>query len=146
MAFAQTKAMLGVLPFNLHLGLEIREEAGKSVVWMPDTAPLKNHIGTQHAGALFTLGEAASGAAVLDAFVDLLASATPLAKTATIEYKKVARGPILARGALAEPADAIRARVEAEGKTVFDVNVVLSDEAGVEVVTMRVSWHLRKNA
>ncbi len=145
MGFQETKSMLGVLPFNVHLGLDIREEGGKSIVWMPDTAALKNHIGTQHAGALFTLGEAASGAAVLDAFLDLLATATPLAKTATIEYKKVARGPITARGTLAEPADAIRARVEAEGKTVFDVNVALSDESGLEVVGMKVSWHLRKN-
>src|SRR4051812_29816381 len=114
------KAMLGALPFNRHLGLEI-VDAG--VVVLPEGDHLKNHVGTQHAGALFTAGEAASGAAVIGALGDLLGTATPLAKEASIAYKKMARGRITAKASLGEPAEGIRERLARDGKTVFEVGV-----------------------
>ena len=61
---------------------------------LPDRAELTNHVGSQHAGALFTVAEAASGAAFLGAFADRLAEVTPLARSAEISYEKIAKGPI----------------------------------------------------
>ena len=49
------------IPFNRHLGLVVQEVApGRGVVTLPDDAALHNHVGSQHAGALFSAGEAAS--------------------------------------------------------------------------------------
>ena len=44
---------------------------GRGVVTLPDDERLHNHVGSQHAGALFSAGEAASGGAFLGAFVAL---------------------------------------------------------------------------
>ncbi len=125
------------LPFNQKIGLV----ADDGRVQLADDPTLKNHVGTVHAGALFTLGEAASGVAIVDAASAL--SAVPLAKGATIAYRRPASGRIRASAKLAEDFEAVRARLVADRKTVVDVKVVLTDDAGTEVAEMTVTWHLR---
>ena len=66
----------------------------------PRTDHLHNHVGSQHAGALFSAGEAASGAAFVGAFAERLGDITPLARSAEITYLKLAKGPITATGTL----------------------------------------------
>ena len=56
------KQMSETLPFARLLGISIdRIGPGTAEVSMPDDAKLHNHLGTPHAGALFTLAETASG-------------------------------------------------------------------------------------
>jgi uncharacterized protein (TIGR00369 family) len=144
----QLKGMLSqVVPFNRHLGLEVLDVGeGMATVRLPEEPHLLNHVGTQHAGALFGVAEAASGGAMLGAFSDLVGKVTPLARRAEIVYLKPARGPITASAALAEEQDAIRTRLEADGKSDFPVKVSLEDGAGLVVAEVTVSWHLRANS
>lgn len=132
------------VPFNQHLGLQVLHVgAARGEVLLPERPELSNHLGTQHAGALFSAGEAASGAAMAGAFADLLTDLTPVARGVDVRYLKPARGPVTARAALAEPAEGVRARLRADGKAEFDVEVSLRDAADVEVAQLRVRWHLR---
>jgi len=65
--------MMDTLPFVRLLGIRIDEiGSGTSKVSMPEDPKLNNHLGTQHAGALFTLAETASGAAMAGGFADLI--------------------------------------------------------------------------
>jgi len=128
------------LPFVRHVGLEVAEEGALAIRSSP---LLENHIGTLHAGALFTLGESASGVALARALAEGLGSVVPVAKNASIAYRKPARGRIRAIGTLAETSDAIAARVGKDGKTTFDVLVTMKDDGDVEVATMSVTWHVR---
>ena len=51
------------IPYNNHVGLEYVEVAtGKGVVRLPDAENLKNHVGSQHAGALFSPARPPPGA------------------------------------------------------------------------------------
>src|SRR4051812_49702827 len=105
------------IPFNRFLGLVVEEVApGRGVVTLPDDERLHNHVGSQHAGALFSAGEAASGGAFLGAFAEHLGSLTPLARSASIDYRKIARGPITAVGSLSGDVDALLASIESEGR------------------------------
>ena len=53
------------IPFNQHVGLEMVEVGdGVGVVRLPEGDHLLNHVGSQHAGALFAAGEAASKAGI----------------------------------------------------------------------------------
>jgi acyl-coenzyme A thioesterase PaaI-like protein len=134
------------IPFNKHLGLEIVEVAdGSGSVRLPDDPALLNHVGTQHAGGLFTAAEAASGAAFVGAFAERLGEITPLAKSASIDYRKLAKGPILATGTLSEDKAALLDRLDADGRVEFTIDVSLEDENGLEVATVTVTWHVRKN-
>ena len=44
--------MAQAIPFNTHVGLEVVELGpGRGVIRLPDRAELRNHVGSQHAGA-----------------------------------------------------------------------------------------------
>ena len=131
--------LVSALPFCSHLGMQ----PAPSGVTLPDTPELTNHIGTVHAGASFTLGEAASGAAAMRDLPQVFGGLA-VVKTASIAYKKPAKGAISAKGSLAEPAADLLARLEADGKLSFDVLVSLEDAVGVEVATMTVTWYAKR--
>ena len=134
------------IPFNRFIGLSVEEVAdGRGVVRLPESDDLHNHVGSQHAGALFTAGEAASGATFVGAFAERLGEVTPLARSASISYLKLAKGPITATGSLGEAKQSLLEKLDADGKVVFPVEVALTDEEGTKVAEMTVEWHVRKN-
>jgi acyl-coenzyme A thioesterase PaaI-like protein len=101
-----------------------------------------NHIGTQHAGALFTLGEAASGAAMAGVFAALLLEIRPVAADAAIRYLAVAKGPVRAEASVSDDPDALLNALKTDGKTVFRVRVNMTGEDQVKVAEMTVDWHV----
>lgn len=135
------------IPFNRHIGLEVAEVGdGRGAIRLPDDDRLHNHVGSQHAGALFSAGEAASGAAFVGAFAEHMGGITPLARNAEISYLKLAKGPITATGTLGAAKQDLLARLEADGRVEFPVTVELTDAGGRKVAEMTVHWHVRKNA
>jgi acyl-coenzyme A thioesterase PaaI-like protein len=135
------------IPYNRFLGLEVAEVGdGRGATRLPDDEHLRNHVGSQHAGALFSAGEAASGATFVGAFAERMGEITPLARTAEISYLKLARGPITATGVLGGEKPTLLERLDADGKVEFPVEVQMTDGDGNTVATMTVHWHVRKNA
>jgi acyl-coenzyme A thioesterase PaaI-like protein len=134
------------IPFNVHLGLEtitVAEDHG--VVRLPDDERLRNHVGSQHAGALFAAGEAASGAAFVGAFLDIMAEITPLAESAQIAYKKLAKGEIAATARFTENADTLKTKLSEDGRIRFLVEVEMTNGDGIVVAEMTVNWYVRRN-
>jgi acyl-coenzyme A thioesterase PaaI-like protein len=143
---AIAQGMTQAVPFAGFLGLEITHvAAGESTVLLPERVELTNHVGSQHAGALFTAAEAASGAAFVGAFAERMGEVTPLARAAEISYEKIAKGPIEARAKLGVPAADALATLDAEGKVVFPCEIELADASGQRVATATVQWHVRLN-
>lgn len=135
------------IPFNVHVGLEtVTVAPDHGVVKLSDAPNLHNHVGSQHAGALFSLGEAASGAAFVGAFVELMGEITPLAESAEIAYRKLAKGAITATARFAEDRDALIARLNEEGRIRFPIAVEMTNADGVVVCEMTVNWYVRRNA
>jgi acyl-coenzyme A thioesterase PaaI-like protein len=138
------KGLSEAVPFTGTLRIEYLElTAERAVLRLPDAPNLHNHVGGPHAGAMFTLGESATGAIVVGSFADLLGSYTPLAAGAQIRYRALAMGPVTAEATLARPAADVRADLERDGKARFDVDVVLRDEAGATTGEMTVTWAFR---
>ena len=134
------------IPLNAYLGLEVSEvTANSGAVLLPDDERLRNHVGSQHAGALFTAGEAASGAAFVGAFAERMGDITPLAESAEIAYRKIARGPITATGTFASDVDELFAELDEEGRVRFPVEVSLTNAAGDVVAEMTVQWYVRRS-
>ncbi|MER7504014.1 DUF4442 domain-containing protein [Nonomuraea pusilla] len=144
MSFDVGAFLLQSVPFARTLGVVFDEVAdGRATCRLPDRPDLRNHVGGPHAGALFTLAESASGAAMLSALGDQLARAVPLATTATIAYRKLAKGEISARARLLADRDQVLAVLDARERPEFDVAVDLLDGDGVVVSSMTVTWTLR---
>jgi len=141
---AIAKGMAMAVPFAGHLNLEITEiTAGEAKVVLPRRQELTNHVGSQHAGALFTVAETASGAAFVGAFAIRMGEITPLARSASIDYLKIANGPITATATLGIEAAEALATLDAKGKVEFPCEVTLADESGTKVATATVNWHVR---
>ena len=111
---------------------------------LPDNPELHNHVGSQHAGALFTVAETASGAAFVGAFAERMGEVRPLARSAEISYDRIAKGEITARARLGVPAEEALATLDADGVVEFPCEIELSDGAGEKVATATVRWHVRK--
>lgn len=143
---AIAQGMTQAVPFAGHLGLEITSVGeGEAVVRLPERPELNNHVGSQHAGALFTAAETASGAAFVGAFAERLGEVTPLARSAEISYLKIAKGPIEATARLGVPATEALSTLDAEGKVEFPCEVELADGSGLQVAAATVRWHVRLN-
>jgi uncharacterized protein (TIGR00369 family) len=143
---AIAKGMTMAVPFAGTLGLEITEMSeGRAVVLLPERQDLTNHVGSQHAGALFTAAETASGGAFVSAFAERMGDVTPLARSAEIAYEKIAKGPIEATATLGVGKDEALATLDADGKVEFPCQVELTDQAGTRVATATVAWHVRLN-
>lgn len=135
--------MMDTLPFVRLLGISIDEiGAGTSKVSLPDDPKLHNHLGTQHAGALFTLAETASGAAMAGGFAELILGLRPVAKESRIAYQKVARGATRAEGRVPGDLAALKAQLAQDGKVAFPVEVDIFDSEGTLAAQVTVDWYL----
>ncbi len=118
----------------------------KAVLALPDQSEYHNHVGGPHAGVMFTLGESASGAVVLAAFGDQLGRAVPLAVSAEIAFRKLARGPVTATATLGRPIADVVAELDAGERPEFPVAVAIQREDGAVTGEMTVVWTLRPNS
>jgi acyl-coenzyme A thioesterase PaaI-like protein len=134
----------GAVPFARHAGVKLTHvEEGLARAMLEQTSSSVNHIGTQHAGALFTLGETASGGAMAGVFADRILSVRPIAGEAQVRYTRLAKGLIMAEARVVGARDVLIATLERDKKVAFDVTVAMSDAEGKEVATMRVSWTVK---
>ena len=86
------------VPFARHVGVELLEIGdGTASAALEQREDVSNHIQSMHAGAMFTLAEAASGAALAGAFGPAILQLRPVAKTADIAFRKVALGRLTAQ-------------------------------------------------
>ena len=133
------------IPFAAETGAEVVEvRAYGAKARLAKTDKVLNHIGTIHAGALFTLGETASGAAMSGLLADMILELRPVAAEASIQYIKTAKTDLTAHAKASIPAQQALAALEADGKVQFDVRVSIRDTEDVEVATMTVAWHVKK--
>lgn len=135
-----------LVPMVGTLDIEFLELAPRrAVLRLPNNPAYHNHIGGPHAGAMFTLAESATGALVLGNFGRVLDRATPLAVSASIRYKKVAMGSLLAEALLHDdPAD-IEAALAAGERPEFPIIVTLAMEDWTVTGLAEFVWTLRPN-
>jgi acyl-coenzyme A thioesterase PaaI-like protein len=134
------------IPYNVHLGLKtVAVGPDHGVVTLPDVETGHNHVGSLHAGALFSAGEAASGAAFVGSFLEQMGEITPLAESAEISYRKLAKGEITATGRFTEDSAALIEELKREGRIRFPINVALTNADGTLVAEMTVNWYVRLN-
>ena len=144
---AIAKGMAVAVPYIAHMGIEVTEMSeGEATAVLPDRPELHNHVGSQHAGALFGVAETASGAAFVGAFAIRMGDVTPLARSAEISYVKVARGRVEAKAKLGVPAAEALATLDKDGRVDFSVEVEMTDGEGETVATATVDWNVRLKA
>jgi uncharacterized protein (TIGR00369 family) len=134
------------VPFADHVGIELDTiDPGRAIARLPERLDSTNHIGSVHAGALFTLAEAASGAAMAGALAPVLLAVRPVTSRAEIVYRRIARGPLEAIAEVSTPADDLLAELAANGHCQFPVTVSVQDADRTEVASLTVEWHVKRS-
>jgi len=137
------KQLADSVPFAKHCSVELQSIGdARAEARLPERPELMNHIGSQHAAAMFALAETASGGAMAGAFAPILLTVRPVAAEARIQYLKVAKGPLTALATIEEDGATLRARMETDGKVRFPVRVDIRDQAGESVAAMTVEWYV----
>ena len=145
---AIAEGLISTVPFARTVGIEIVDvvvdgDDVRAVATLPDEERLHNHVAGPHAGALFALGETASGAVVMAAFGPHLALGTPLAVRSDIEYKKLALGPVRATARLGRRVEEVLAELRAGERPEFPVAVEITRADGAVTTEMTVVWTIR---
>ena len=142
--YEMIKAHLGqAVPYATHTGVELLEVGdGVATARLAQRVETENHIKGQHAGAMFTLGETASGAAVAGALAPVILQMRPVAAMAEITYRKFAQGTLTATARTSLAGADLLATLNAEGKVAFDVLIDIRDAEDETVVEMTVNWHV----
>ena len=142
--------MLDLVPFARTLGIAVIEVAQdtdgltRAVAELPDAQAVHNHVGGPHAGALFSLGETASGAVAMASFGEHLHRGVPLAVRADIAYRRVAMGTVRATARLLRPVADVLAELEAGQRPEFAVSIEIATVTPVVVTAeMTVVWTIR---
>lgn len=152
MVFEAIRRQIGrSVPFARLLGIEVECVDGQHArTRLAARGELGNHVGTVHAGALFTACEAASGAALAGAMAELIMRTRFVVRDAQVEYLRPAKGDVLARARLADEAAAVLQALRRDGRAdvAVDVSAVTLDADGAETLVARASfnWHLRLQA
>ena len=131
------------IPFAAHTGVQITSVGdGVAEAILPATAETCNHIGTPHAGAVFTLGETASGGAAAGALAPVILQSRPVAAEARISYLALAKGQLTATARTSIPGAQALETLNTQGRVKFDVIVDITDKTGTKVNEMTVAWHV----
>jgi acyl-coenzyme A thioesterase PaaI-like protein len=135
------------VPFNLHNDVRIREVSARcGIAELPDAEHLKNHLGTQHGGALFAAGEAAAGAAYVGAFSEHLGEIRMNAQEAHITYIRWAEGSITAKSSLKQRRREVLDALRANGRVDLPMACTLYDAENRVVAEMTFRFLLKRLA
>jgi thioesterase domain-containing protein len=151
MLFETIRRQMGrTVPFARMVGIEVTSlDAAHGLTRIAADERLRNHVGTVHAGALFTVCEAASGAALAGAMAEVIMQVRMVVRDAQVEYMKPARGEVRATAHLVEEGEAALEALRRDGRTdvAVDVSAVCRHDDGTETLVARASfnWHLRSN-
>jgi uncharacterized protein (TIGR00369 family) len=145
--FALVLAGMGsAVPFASHAGVELVSiEDGAATAVLPELSHALNHVRSIHAGALFTLAETASGAAMAGAFAAVLADVRPVVSDAQIFYARPAKGPLRAIATLEGGAGPVRKMLAEHGRVDFMVQVDVVDSSDRTVATFSATWVVQRN-
>ena len=132
------------IPFVKHLGIQQQDDR----LWLhPDTV-LQNHIGTLHAGAIYTLAETASGMALTRDFPELTDKVTALLRSSEIRYKSPAKTMLYATAQIDKTeAKTFLHRLKKRGRASINVHVtVKGEENDITVMEGVFGWFVALDA
>ena len=131
------------IPFVKHLGILQQDDR---LCLHPDTV-LQNHIGTLHAGAIYTLAESASGLCLQQTFPKLADKTFGMLRESSVKYKHPAHGTIYAQALLAEDEkQRFLSRLQRKGRATLTIEVTLYNEPQKVVMTGSFVWYVQMRA
>lgn len=130
------------VPYNRFLGIKPSARAGY-ILELADKDYLLNHLGTMHAGALYSLAEATSGEFLLRQFRNSQPDIIPVVRKADIKYSRPGESVVYSTAVFAEnSAEEVYAGLKERGKAIVKVKVELYNETDEKIAISTIHWFL----
>jgi acyl-coenzyme A thioesterase PaaI-like protein len=129
------------IPFVKYIG--IKEE--ESQLSLSPMLEVKNHIGTIHASAQFTLAETQSGLFLQEEFKDLEEEVLPLLRSSSVKYKAPATTTLRAEATINDEVKSkFMEQFSRRGRATITVDVKLIDVENVVTMVGEFVWFIQK--
>ncbi|PZQ45830.1 MAG: hypothetical protein DI551_06335 [Micavibrio aeruginosavorus] len=131
-------------PFNAHLGGKMLEWSdNRCVIAVKRKRGVRNHVGSIHAGALFTLGETCAGLIIIRNFP--FGKFRPLMSDVSVDYAKQARGDVTGECViLPETIKAMMETINAGEVPRVEVVTEIYDKDRLLIATATTVWQVKK--
>jgi len=130
------------LPFAQLLGVHRHAEEPRTMV-LPASDACTNHIGTVHAGALYTLAECCSGNRIIEVFGPRFDDVLTVLRRAEVKYRAAATGTLQARPQVADGAvDAFLETFNARGRALLPIDSVVTMTNATRVMQATFQWYV----
>lgn len=137
--------MDGKVPFAKACGVRLQSMGhGIAHCEMPQKPELLDSTGKLAHGALFTLAETCSGAAMAGGFASVILGVRPVAAQVEFEILQPALGSIQANANVMQDIATLKKTLRTTGKINFPVEVKVTNASGEQVARMQVTWNLKK--
>ena len=130
------------IPYNGFLGIQASAKEGY-ILELANKDNLSNHLGTMHAGALFSLAEATSGEFLLRQFHNSEMDIIPVVRKVDIKYSRPAESVVYSTADFVENSpDEVDAELRERGKVIVNVKVELYNEKHERTAVSNIHWFL----
>ncbi|MFC4698548.1 PaaI family thioesterase [Glaciecola siphonariae] len=132
------------VPFARECGLKVTSfDSGIASARMAVNPCLQDAQGAFESGALFTLAETASGAAMTGSFLPVIINARPVVSRADFTVISDCKGEAVADAKVEGNSRLLLAKLRKEKKVQFSVSVNVIDSGNNELVAkMKANWHV----
>lgn len=130
------------VPFSKLIGIKVSDDGDELI--LPFSDHVKNHLGTFHAGAQFSLMETASGTFLQQQFPELVEKVIPVLRSAEAKYKKPASSDLKAFASVGKKEiERFKQQFEMKGRGIISVSVELIDKQGTVVSNAVYEWFIQ---
>lgn len=110
---------------------------------LPASDACANHIGTVHAGALYTLAECCSGNRIIEVFGPRFDEVLTVLRRAEVKYRAAATGTLHARPQVADDAvDTFLETFNTRGRALLPIDAVVTMADGSRVMQATFQWYV----
>ena len=132
------------LPYCEHLGLKAIAVGERKAIGLEPARQHQNHLGSIHAGVLFSVAETAAAQAMLETFPDLVDQTIVVLRSASVKYRQPTSGPVQALASIdQQAAGELRTRLAKKGTARFSVSASVRDSEQ-EVFVGDYTWFITR--
>ena len=133
------------LAYNRALGLRDAPAGAEHLLELPFTPLVRNHLGTMHAAAQFSLAEAASAECLQRRYGAAVGEVFAVVRGVEVQYRRPATGDLLAYGRPDDPTrDGLLAGLAARGRANAVILIDLKDRTGTLTFHGKFEWFISR--
>lgn len=128
------------VPYNRFIGIKNADKE-KYYLKLEDKPEYKNHLGTVHASAMFSLAEATSGKYLLKQFSGLELDIIPVVRKAEVKYSKPAQESVYSSASfLSQTINEIKEELKIKKRVIIKVKVEIFNEENEKLMASLFDW------